>query len=291
MAGLIGSSNSPVSGLGILGVVAAASLLLLIKPLAGPEAGPALVALALFLTSVVFTVATISNDNLQDLKTGQLVGATPWRQQVGLLFGVVAGSLVIPPILDVLNQAYGFAGAANAGKHPLAAPQAVLISTLAKQLLGGQADWSLLGGGLLLGVGLIGLDEVLGRFKVMRLPPLAVALGIYLPSGTISTVVVGAVAGWAYDRWVEKGPNGDMAKRLGVILASGLIVGESLFSVALAAAIAGAKTGLLHVADSDFPMGLVGEGFEPIAMPLAAVSFLAGGAGLFVWIRGLARKA
>ena len=292
MAGLIGSSNSPVSGLGILGVVAASSLLAVaIKPLVGPQGVQALIALALFLTAVVFTVATISNDNLQDLKTGQLVGATPWRQQVALVFGVIAGSLVIPPILDLLNQAYGFTGVANAGKHALAAPQAVLISTLAKQLLGGQPDWGMLGTGFALGIGLIILDEIAGALKWLRLPPLAVALGIYLPSGTISTVVVGAIAGWAYDGWVEKGPNGPMAKRLGIILASGLIVGESLFSVAIAGAIALAKTGAIKVTDSDYPIGLVGDSFGNLAVPLAAVMFLAGSFGLYGWVRSLARKA
>jgi putative OPT family oligopeptide transporter len=292
MAGLIGSSNSPVSGLGILGVVAASTLLaVFIKPLVGPAGTQALIALSLFLTSVVFTVATISNDNLQDLKTGQLVGATPWRQQVALILGVIAGAAVIPPILDVLNQAYGFTGAANAGPHALAAPQAVLISTLAKQLLGGQPDWAMLGTGFALGILLITLDETLGLLKLTRLPPLAVALGIYLPAGTISTVAFGAAAGWAYDRWVGKGAKGEMAKRMGVILASGLIVGESLFSVALAAAIALAKTGAIKVADSDFPIGLVGDDFAPIAMPLAVLCFISGTVGLYGWIKGLSDKA
>ena len=125
----------------------------------------------------------------------------------------------------------------------------------------------------------------------MRVPPLAVALGIYLPSGTMTTVVFGAVAGWAYDKWVEKGPHPDMAKRLGVILASGLIVGESLFSVALAGAIAAAKTGMIKVSDTDFPIGLVSDSFGPIAMPLAFVSFLAGTYGLYRWTRSLARES
>ncbi|MDP0919235.1 OPT/YSL family transporter, partial [Klebsiella pneumoniae] len=85
-------------------------LALVVKPLLPPTTGQALVAFALFVTAVVFAVATISNDNLQDLKTGQLVDATPWRQQVALIIGVVAGAIVIPPVLDLLNQAYGFAG-------------------------------------------------------------------------------------------------------------------------------------------------------------------------------------
>ena len=167
----------------------------------------------------------------------------------------------------------------------------MLISTLAKQLLGGQPDWGMLGTGFALGIGLIILDEIAGALKWLRLPPLAVALGIYLPSGTISTVVVGAIAGWVYDGWVEKGPNGPMAKRLGIILASGLIVGESLFSVAIAGAIALAKTGAIKVTDSDYPIGLVGDSFGNLAMPLAAVMFLAGTFGLYGWIRSLARKA
>jgi OPT oligopeptide transporter protein len=133
----------------------------------------------------------------------------------------------------------------------------------------------------------VALDEVLGRLGRLRLPPLAVALGIYLPSGTISAVVAGAVAGWAYERWVGQGERGARARRLGVILASGLIVGESLFSVALAGAIAAAKTGLLTVADSDFPLGLVGEGFGPAAVPLGLVAFVGGVGGLYRWIRRL----
>ncbi len=115
MAGLIGSSNSPLSGIGILVVIGAALLLVVgIKPMSGPEATKALVAFALFITAVVFTVAAIANNNLQDLKTGQLVDATPWKQQVALVIGVLAGAVVIPPVLDLLNQAYGFAGAPGA---------------------------------------------------------------------------------------------------------------------------------------------------------------------------------
>ena len=131
MAGLIGSSNSPLSGVGILVVIGAALLLVAgVKPYVPEEAGKALVAFALFVTSVVFTVAAIANNNLQDLKTGQLVDATPWRQQVALVIGVIAGAAVIPPVLDLLNHAYGFAGAPGAGAHALPAPQAGLISAL-----------------------------------------------------------------------------------------------------------------------------------------------------------------
>ena len=112
MAGLIGSSNSPLSGIGILVVIGAALLLVVgVKPYVGPEASKALMAFALFTTAVIFNVAAIANNNLQDLKTGQLVDATPWKQQVALIIGVIAGAFVIPPVLDLVNQAYGFVGA------------------------------------------------------------------------------------------------------------------------------------------------------------------------------------
>ena len=116
MAGLIGASNSPVSGVGILGVIAAALMLLaVLGRSADSEQSSAMVAYALFATGIVFGIATISNDNLQDLKTGQLVGATPWRQQVALVFGVIFGALIIPPVLGLLNTAYGFAGTPGSG--------------------------------------------------------------------------------------------------------------------------------------------------------------------------------
>ena len=123
MAGLIGSSNSPLSGIGILVVIGAALLLVIgVKPYVSPDAGKALMAFALFTTAVIFNVAAIANNNLQDLKTGQLVDATPWKQQVALVIGVIAGALVIPPVLDLMNHAYGFVGApgAEAASAPIA---------------------------------------------------------------------------------------------------------------------------------------------------------------------------
>ncbi|HWW20150.1 MAG TPA: oligopeptide transporter, OPT family, partial [Steroidobacteraceae bacterium] len=202
MAGLIGASNSPLSGIGIIAVLGAALLLVLfVKPLLAPSASAALVAYALFLTSVVFCAAAISNDNLQDLKTGQLVGATPWRQQVALVVGVIAGATVIPPVMDLLNKAYGFAGTPGADPaHALAAPQAALISALAQGVIQRNLEWSLLGAGVLIGLGLIVLDLALKRGTRASLPPLAVGLGIYLPTSTTMMIVVGAVAGWAYER-------------------------------------------------------------------------------------------
>jgi len=260
MAGLIGSSNSPVSGLGILSIIGAALLLLAIAKVAGAAGAPALVAYALFVTGVVLCVATISNDNLQDLKTGQLVDATPWRQQVSLIAGVIFGSVVIPPILDLLNKAYGF----GVGPHSLPAPQATLISALANGVIRGQIDWGLIGIGVLIGFVIIAADEIL-RTRGLQLPPLAVGLGIYLPATTTAAAVIGAVVGWAYNRYVAQRPNGDVAKRLGVLIASGLIVGESLFGVLLA--------GVIVATGKATPFALVGDAFQNIATPLGGVVF------------------
>jgi putative OPT family oligopeptide transporter len=261
MAGLIGSSNSPVSGLGILSVIGAALLLLAVAKTAGAAGAPALVAYALFVTGVLLCVATVSNDNLQDLKTGQLVDATPWRQQVSLIAGVIFGAIVIPPILDLLNKAYGF----GAGVHALPAPQATLISALANGVIRGQIDWGLIGVGVLIGIGIIIVDEVLRATRGLQLPPLAVGLGIYLPATTTAAAVVGAVVGWAYNRWVAGRPNGDVAKRLGVLVASGLIVGESLFGVLLA--------GVIVATGKATPFAIVGDSFQTIATPLGGIVF------------------
>ena len=175
---------------------------------------PTLVAFALFVTAIVFACATISNDNLQDLKTGQLVGASPWRQQVALIVGVIAGAAVIPPVLNLLANAYGFAGAANVGvvaAQPLPAPQATLISALAQGVIGGNLNWTMIGIGAIVGVGLIVLDEVLRALKWMRIPPLAVGIGIYLPMSATFAVVVGAVVGHWYTERTKRGPSSPRA--------------------------------------------------------------------------------
>lgn len=285
MAGLIGSSNSPLSGVGIL-VVIGASLLLaaFVKPLLPPSAGQALVAFALFVTAVVFAVATISNDNLQDLKTGQLVGATPWRQQVALIIGVVAGAIVIPPVLDLLNKAYGFAGVAGVDpKTALAAPQAALISALAKGVIQGDLDWNLIGIGAAIGAACIVVDALLRRSTggKAHLAPLAVGLGIYLPMNSTLTIGVGAVAGWLFERAAARRRDPEAAKQLGVLMASGLIVGESLLGVVLAAVVV--------FSGNPAPLALVGEGFATTAQWLGTLAFAGVGFGLYRWL--LSRSA
>ncbi|MBM4182614.1 MAG: oligopeptide transporter, OPT family [Gemmatimonadetes bacterium] len=242
MAGLIGASNSPVSGIGILSIVAASLLLaLFIQPQVDAGATNALVAVALFAVAIVFSIATISNDNLQDLKTGQLVGASPWKQQVALIIGVIAGSLVTPVTLNMLNAAYGFPGDPNRAAiaaEPLGAPQATLISTLARGVLNSDLDWSLIGYGVLIGIAVIVLDQLLGAMKVLRLPPMAVGIGIYLPMDVTMPVIIGAVLGWLYTRSIARSEQSAMLERFGVLLASGLIVGESLLGILYAGSIA-----------------------------------------------------
>ncbi|MBU6444476.1 MAG: oligopeptide transporter, OPT family [Alphaproteobacteria bacterium] len=256
MAGLIGASNSPISGVGILAILICAGIMLAVAQ-PGADGKRALVAYALFATSIVFAIATISNNNLQDLKTGQLVGATPAAQQWALIVGVIAGAAVIPPVLNLLAHAFGFAGAANIGtvtKQPLAAPQAVLISALAQGVIEHNLNLTMIGIGAGIGVIIIILDEVLGVAKLMRLPPLAVGIGIYLPMSATQPVVVGAIIGHLYDRWTARAKEPARAKQLGVLVASGMIVGESLFGVILA--------GLIVAFSSDAPLALVGGNFR-----------------------------
>ncbi|EGD57121.1 OPT family oligopeptide transporter [Gordonia neofelifaecis] len=269
MAGLIGSSNSPISGVGVLVVLSAA---LLIKVTHGPadsaDQTEALIAYTLFTSAVVFGVATISNDNLQDLKTGQLVGATPWKQQVALVIGVLFGSAVIPPILSLMNTAFGFQGAPGASDNALAAPQAALLSTLAKGVFGGDLNWALIGVGAAIGAGVIAVDETLKRTtKNLRLPPLAVGMGMYLPMSLTLIIPIGAFIGRYYDKWAMSDPlNGERKKRLGVLLATGLIVGESIYGVISA--------GVIAATGDEEPIAIIGDGLGNWMQVIGVVVFV-----------------
>jgi putative OPT family oligopeptide transporter len=291
MAGLIGSSNSPLSGIGILVVIGAALLLVIgVKPYIGPDSNKALMAFALFTTAVIFNVAAIANNNLQDLKTGQLVGATPWKQQVALVIGVIAGAVVIPPVLDLMNHTYGFAGAPGADpRRALPAPQAGLISSLAQGVIAADIDWSLIGIGASIGVAIVLLDEILARTtRHMRVPPLAVGLGIYLPTSSTLMVVVGAVAGWFYDRRANRTRRPEGAKQLGVLLASGLIVGEGVIAVVISL--------LKAFSSKPAPLALVGPdgilakpvpifaNFETAGIVIGGVTFAVIAFVLYRWI-------
>jgi len=285
MAGLIGSSNSPVSGVGILAIIVASLLMLGVMKIAGVPADGSIIAFALIVTAVVFAVAVIANDNLQDLKTGQLVDATPWRQQVALIVGVIAGALVIPFILNKLNGAFGFEGGPpGIANEPLAAPQATLISALARGVIGGDLRWDLIGLGAVIGLIIIVLDAVVSKSTngKIKLPPLAVGIGFYLPAAVTTMLVIGAVVGWVYDKAVKTTRFADVARRMGVLLASGLIVGESLFGVFYASVIVGTN--------SEAPFAMIPEGSGWPAMLAGIVVFAAAVFGLYSWTRKRAEK-
>lgn len=283
MAGLVGSSSSPISGIGIIAVILVSLLILgmgsLESGLLQLAGGKVAIALALFTTAVVLAIAAISNDNLQDLKTGYLVGATPWRQQVALIVGCLAGALVIPPVLDLLYNAYGFAGALpREGMDPqqaLAAPQATLLTAIASGIFKNALNWNMILIGVVLGVALILVDLALRRTSKASLPVLAVGLGIYLPPTIGMTLVIGAALGWLIDSRLKKraiaaGQDPDayaeVPRRRGVLLASGLIVGESLMGILLA--------GLIGGSGKDAPLALVGVGFASTAEWLGLVIFV-----------------
>ena len=291
MAGLIGSSNSPVSGIAILSVLGAAVIIGIIgRTVIGPDAHQALVAFALMVTTVVLAVAVIGNDNLQDLKTGQLVDATPWKQQLGLIIGVFAGAIVVPIILNILNNVWGFPGdphyhALDTKGGPLNAPQATLISTLAAGAIGGKLPLNWLGIGVGVGAVLVAFDEILRKVSKGKyaLPPLGVGLAMYLPSAVTSPVVLGAVGGWVFEKMVAKMKNAEVAKRLGVLVASGFIVGESLLNVGLA---------IVYSATSDPAIfsKLVTPPPERVAMMAALIIAIIVVVGLYMWCGTQAKK-
>ncbi|GAA4480868.1 OPT family oligopeptide transporter [Gluconacetobacter asukensis] len=238
MAGIVGSSSSPLSGIAIIAIVLVASFMLVLEPLGvlptemSANSRHLAVAFALYILSAIVASSAISNDNLQDLKTGQLVGASPWRQQVALLVGCVSGAIVIPPVLELLYQAYGFVGAMpHAGMNPdhaLPAPQPALLTTIAIGIFQHQLDWTMILIGIALGVVLIVTDLGLRRIGG-ALPPLAVGIGLYLPPAVSVTLAIGAIIGWACSRGARQAEGG-----IATMLASGFIVGESLTGVLLA---------------------------------------------------------
>jgi putative OPT family oligopeptide transporter len=281
MAGLVGSSSSPISGIAILATLAASLLFLALfgggGMLAAGSGRQDAIALVLFVVSAVLATATISNDNLQDLKTGSLVGATPWRQQVALIVGSVVGAMVIPPILNLLYTAYGFPGGfPHAGMDPgqaLAAPQATLMAKIASGILGGTLEWGFIYIGSGISVVLILVDVLLRRgLTGARLPVLAVGIGLYLPPTVGVTLAIGAILGWGIDRALRGRADAARAQRRGLLIASGLIVGESLVGVALAA--------VIGASGSQAPLAVVGAGFAPVADWTTLVIFI-GVAGWF----------
>lgn len=301
MAGLIGTSASPISGIGILAIIISSLVVYGIasaNDLFATQAGVQFAtAMALFMTSVVVAIAAISNDNLQDLKTGQLVGATPWKQQVALLIGCVVGSVAIAPVLNLLYQAYGFTGAMpREGMDPsvaLSAPQATLMTTIAQGIFSSSMDWTYIFIGIGVGVVAIVVNLILkGTTASLSLPPLAIGMGIYLPPALETPLVVGAVIGYFVNRYLRKraakragnlvDQDVEICNRRGVLFSSGLIVGESIIGVIIAAIIVISVTS----GGSEAPLQLVGKGFEDTAEWLGLIVFVAVAIGLVRLVLG-----
>ena len=282
MAGLVGTSASPISGIGILGIIVSSLVMYALCSSFGifdlPGGEKFATATAIFTTSIILAIACISNDNMQDLKTGWLVGATPWRQQVALLIGCVVGALVIAPVLNLLYEAYGFPGAMpRPGMDPaqaLSAPQAVLMTTIAQGIFSSKLAWEYIYIGIGLGVVLVLINQLLKRTtKNLVLPPLAVGMGIYLPPVIQTPLVVGAILGYFLNRHLRKtaGAEAEAAGlRRGTLFASGLIVGESIVGVLLAGLI------VLSVSNGgdENPLAMVGSDFADTAEMLGLVVFL-----------------
>lgn len=287
MAGLVGSSSSPISGIGIISIVVI-SLILLLVGNAYPQLlttgdGKFVTALALFCGSAVLCVATISNDNLQDLKTGYLVKATPWRQQIALMIGVVVGALVISPILELLYKAYGFTGALPRpdmdASQALGAPQATLMTTIAKGIFAHNLNWDFILIGVLIGAVLIVADTLLRKTSAGKysLPVLAVGMGIYLPPTINMPIFIGSVLAWWIKNRITKNSaaaqrerNLKLAERKGTLFAAGLIVGESLIGVIMAFIIAASVT----TGGSDAPLALKLANWDNIAQWLGLLAFV-----------------
>jgi len=234
MAGLVGSSNNPVSGITI-STILFASLVLLFFLGKGSAVGPVA---AILIGAVTCSAAAVAGDNLQDLKAGQLVGATPWRQQVMLAVGAVASAAVMAPVLNLLLEAYGIGTAAHAGVQPLAAPQANLMAAVAKGIFGGGLPWDMVGLGAAIGAGVIVLDQILAARKTAwRAPILAVAVGIYLPLELSTPIFAGGLLADFVDRWLvarHRGAALETARQAGLLISAGLIAGEAIMGVLIA---------------------------------------------------------
>ena len=290
MAGLVGSSSSPISGIGIISIIIISLVLLLIGESGGLFADDGnrrfLLALTLFCGSAVVCVASISNDNLQDLKTGYLLQATPWRQQVALIIGVVVGAAIVAPVLQLLYQAYGFPDAMpRAGMdaaQAMSAPQATLMTSITQGIFAHDLQWQYILSGVAIGAVLIVVDVLLKKTSRghKRLPVLAVGMGIYLPPSINMPIIVGAVLAAFLRGHIRRryGDNSDGYKRIaaadrtGTLFAAGLIVGESLIGVILAFIIVVSVTN----GGSDAPLAIALNNWGTTAAWLGLAFFISG---------------
>jgi len=250
MAGLVGSSNNPISGVTIATVTVSAILLVILMGRDNVN-GPAA---AIVIGSVVCCAAAIAGDNMQDLKAGYIVGATPWRQQVMQMVGTASGALVIAPVLMLLYRAYGFRGQPGAGPDALAAVQANLMASVSRGVFQGDLPWSYVFVGMGIAAAVIALDEYLKRTgSTFRTPVLAVTIGIYLPLELATPILAGGLIHHAcrlfHRKWQTPKEQIEDSGRNGLLFASGLITGEALMGILLAIPII-----ILKQFDIDLPL-------------------------------------
>jgi len=225
MAGIVGSSNNPISGVTIATVLTSALLLLALGT--GSATGPAA---AVLIGAVVCCAAAMGGDNLQDFKTGYLVGSTPWKQQVMEALGAIVPAFAIAPVLSLLLAAYGIGEPTAAHPNPLRAPQATLMAAVARGVFAGGLPWEMLSVGMRLAVAVIAIDVLLERRGCrFRAPVLAVAVGLYLPLELGAAILLGGLVAWAAGRRASA-----EGQHRGVLFAAGLITGEALLGILLA---------------------------------------------------------
>ncbi|KPK59703.1 MAG: peptide transporter [Gammaproteobacteria bacterium SG8_31] len=236
MAGLVGSSNNPISGITIATILFSSLLLLWLMGPGGGQGGVGPSA-AILIGAVVCCAAAIAGDNMQDLKAGHLLGATPWKQQLMQGIGVVSAVLVMAPILNLLLQAYGIGIPTEERPNALLAPQATLMASVAQGVFGAGLPWGMVGLGAIVGGLIIAVDEHLKRIGARwHAPVLAVAVGIYLPLELSVPIFLGGLIAHLVERSLAGGSQADRDRsmRLGVLTAAGLITGEALLGIFLA---------------------------------------------------------
>lgn len=271
-SGLVGVTASPGSSIVIAGLLFAAWMLLSFVthlvplPLSGLQK-KALEAIAIIIGAVVTGIAAIANDNTQDLKVGQLVGATPWKQQVMLLLGVLVSALVIPPVMQILFDVYGIGGVMpRAGMNvsqSLPAPAASMMAAVTEAVFSHTMPWTILLTGALT-LGLVLLIWRIFFYLLFRLSILGVAIGMYLPLSTSVPIFIGGMVAWYAKRCMQKTPVQDQVVQRGVLIACGLVAGAAIMDVLLAIPFS-----IFRTPDV---IALAGTNFTPFAIVLAFIS-------------------
>jgi putative OPT family oligopeptide transporter len=235
LAGLVGSSNNPVSGITIATILFASVVLVFLLGRNSPIGAVA----AIMIGAVVCCAAAVGGDNLQDLKAGYIVGATPWKQQLMLAIGAFSCALIMAPVLNLLAAAYGIGAPTPEHPNSLSAPQATLMASVAKGMFGGVLPWGMIAIGAGIGAVIIALDEWLkSRGAKFRVPVLAAAIGIYLPLELLVPIFLGGLLSHFVQRKHKVDDNNEEEKdrihRPGTLFSAGLITGEALMGIAIA---------------------------------------------------------